>query len=135
MQQELADCLRERAAHGHTVFFSSHTLSEVEQLCDRVAIVRDGRIEADQTLQSLRSRARRAVTLSFANAEVASRLVAPDCLAVQNRNACQWECELVGSTTELVRWAAEQRLQDISIGQPDLESLFHKYYQTRKEAT
>ena len=52
MQVELAKCLRELAAVGHTVFFSSHTLSEVEALCDRVAIVRKGRIIADETLDS-----------------------------------------------------------------------------------
>ena len=135
MQQELADCLRELASRGHTVFFSSHTLSEVEQLCDRVAIVRDGRIVADETLQALRSRARRAVTLSFANTEVASQVAAPDFLTVQNRSSGQWECELVGSTQALVHWAAEQSLEDISIGQPDLESLFRKYYKTREETT
>src|SRR5262245_43541117 len=42
MQQVLHDLLRQLAAAGHTVFFSSHSLSEVEQLCDHVAIVRDG---------------------------------------------------------------------------------------------
>ena len=135
MQQELADCLRDLASRGHTVFFSSHTLSEVEELCDRIAIVRDGRIVADETLQSLRSRARRAVTIIFTNAEVAGRVEPPSFLMVQKRRAGQWHCDLVGSTQELVRWAAEQPLQDISIGQPDLESLFRKFYQTREEAT
>ena len=57
MQDELAGYLRELASDGHTIFFSSHTLSEVESLCDRVAIICRGHIVADETLQSLRVRA------------------------------------------------------------------------------
>ena len=52
MQDVLTDILRQCVAHGHTVFFSSHTLSEVEQLCDRIAIVRDGEIVADESLDT-----------------------------------------------------------------------------------
>jgi ABC-2 type transport system ATP-binding protein len=129
IRQELTACLRERAACGHTVFFSSHTLSEVEQLCDRVAIVRDGRIVADQTLQAMRRRARRSVTLEFADAASAGRIETPRFLAVTSRSDRRWSCELVGGTGELVRWAAQQPLEDIAIGPPDLESLFRRYYQ------
>jgi len=52
MQDEFRPMLREMAAAGHTVFFSSHTLGEVEQLCERVAIVREGVIVADEALAS-----------------------------------------------------------------------------------
>jgi ABC-2 type transport system ATP-binding protein len=135
MQQELARCLREAASQGRTVFFSSHTLSEVERLCDRACIVRAGRVVADETLRSLRSRARRAVTIIFADAEAATRVEPPEFLDVRHRSADKWDCELTGSAHELVRWAAEQPLRDISIGQPDLESLFHKFYQTPEAAT
>ena len=68
MQEELANTIRESVAVGHTVFFSSHTLSEVECLCDRVAIVREGRIIADERMQSLRAQARRGVELEFRGA-------------------------------------------------------------------
>ena len=57
MQEVLHDHLRHLAASGHTVFFSSHSLGEVEQLCDRVAIVRDGALVADESLAALRDRA------------------------------------------------------------------------------
>ncbi len=130
MRQELAACLRELVSNGHTVFFSSHTLSEVEQLCDRVAIVREGRIVADEALESLRSRASRAVTLVFENAETAGRIEPPDFLVLGERDADGWRCELKGSTPDLVRWAATQPIRDLTIGPPDLESLFHKFYQS-----
>ena len=125
----MADCLRELASRGHTVFFSSHTLSEVEQLCDRIAIVRKGCIIADETLERLRGRARRTVTLIFADRETADRVQLPNFLTLQRNDGRQWSCELEGPTPPLVHWAAQQPIEDISIGPPDLESLFRKYYQ------
>ena len=46
------------------------------------------------------------------------------------REGVRCHCELQGTTPELIRWAADQPLEDISIGPPDLERLFHSYYQT-----
>jgi ABC-2 type transport system ATP-binding protein len=133
MQKELADCLRELAAAGHTVFFSSHTLSEVEQLCDHVAIVREGRVVADESLASLRSRARRRVTLVFRDAEAAQGATPPSFLTVTERRGDCWQAEMTGDAQHLVRWLANQPLRDVSIGQPDLDSLFRQFYASREE--
>src|SRR6058998_117085 len=65
MQQVLHELLRQLAAAGHTVFFSSHSLGEVEQLCDRVAIVRDGELVADESLAALRDRAGHDLTIRW----------------------------------------------------------------------
>lgn len=133
MQLELAACLRELASEGHTVFFSSHTLSEVEQLCDRVAIVREGQIVADEAIESLRSRAPRAVMLVFENVEAATPIQPPDFLVVDEREADRWRCELKGPAPELIAWAASQPIRDLTISPPDLESLFHKLYQSQEQ--
>jgi ABC-2 type transport system ATP-binding protein len=134
MRQALAACLRELAADGHTVFFSSHTLSEVEQLCHRVAIVRQGRVVADETLASLRSRARRQVTLVFRDAEAARDLQPPPWLTLRERQADRWQCELVGTAEQLIGWLAGQPIRDVTIGPPDLESVFHEFYSTPEQA-
>jgi ABC-2 type transport system ATP-binding protein len=133
MRQELAVCLRDLAADGHTVFFSSHTLSEVEQLCDRVAIVRQGRVVADEALTSLRSRARREVTISFRDAEAASNIAAPPFLTLRERQGDRWQSELVGTAEQLVGWLASQPIRDVSIGPPDLERVFHEFYAAPEE--
>jgi ABC-2 type transport system ATP-binding protein len=135
MQEQLADCLRQMAREGHTVFFSSHTLSEVEQLCDRVAIVRAGRIVADETLQALRQRARRAVTLIFQDDAQVERIEPPDFLELCQRNGKLWNCELRGPAPDLIRWASGQPIEDVTIGRPDLESLFRKFYNAPPEAS
>jgi ABC-2 type transport system ATP-binding protein len=133
MQDELASYLRELATAGHTVFFSSHKLSEVESLCDRVAIVRQGQIIADQTLQSLRARARRTVELVFADSEMAARAELPSFLTHDRQEGRRCYYELEGPTPPLVRWAAQQPIEDISISQPDLETLFRKLYRAPME--
>lgn len=125
---ELYSCLREVAAQGTTVFFSSHTLSEVELLCERVAIVRAGRIVADEKLAELRRHARREVMVRFQTAEAAASAV-PDFLDVDHRHNLEWRGALVGTPTEFVCWAATQPLEDLSLSPPSLESLFHSYYQ------
>lgn len=134
MQIELTQQLRTMAAQGHTVFFSSHSLSEVENLCDRVAIVRKGSIVADEHLDALRKRAHRIVELVYRDQSETSADRLPEFLKLIRTEGPLCECQLLGSTPELVRWAAEQPLVDISIGPPDLESVFHQYYQTENDS-
>ncbi|MGI9457880.1 MAG: ABC transporter ATP-binding protein [Aeoliella sp.] len=128
MQQELASQLRDLAAAGCTIFFSSHTLSEVESLCDRVAIVRAGRIVANERLDVLRGRAQRTVELVFAEEQSARNIQLPSFLQTVRRDGRRLTCELKGSTPALIQWVSQQSIADISIGPPDLEHLFHKFY-------
>ncbi len=135
MQDELARILRERALAGTTVFFSSHTLSEVETLCDRVAIVRAGRVVADELVSSLRSRAQRTVTLLYADSSRAQQAQPPAFLRMLERTGRLLRCELHGPAKPLVEWAATQTLEDITIGPPDLESIFRSFYLDESEPT
>jgi len=128
MQDELARVLRERAQDGHTVVFSSHTLSEVESICDSVAIVRRGRVAAAETLDDLRSRARRRVTLTFHDEQAAARAEPPATLVVSEREGRHWSGELQGEAGVLREWLARQALEDFSISPPDLEALFRGFY-------
>ncbi len=135
MQNVLADVLRQRVAQGHTVFFSSHTLSEVERLCDRIAIVRDGEIVADESLDVLRQRARREVTLVFSDIALAQQTPVPSFLAVDSRIGRRWHGELTGPSSALIQWAAALPLTDVELGPPSLDSLFRTYYQLPQETT
>jgi ABC-2 type transport system ATP-binding protein len=134
MQDILMDLLRQRAAQGATVFFSSHTLSEVEQLCDRIAIVRDGEVVVDDSLDVLRRKARREVTLLFSTEETAQQVPVPEFLALDSRYGRRWHGELTGAPSVLIQWAAAQLLDDLEIGPPSLENLFRAYYREPEEA-
>ncbi|MHC5114589.1 MAG: ABC transporter ATP-binding protein [Planctomycetota bacterium] len=127
MRDALGEYLRERAASGTTVFFSSHTLSEVERLCDHVAIVRDGRLVADEPLEALRVRAGREVTIEFSDAGAAA-VEPPPFLAVERRAGAKWTGTLTGATPDLLDWLHGRAVRDLAIGPPDLESMFRRYY-------
>ncbi len=128
MQTKLHDHLRSLAARGHTVFFSSHTLSEVEALCDRVAIIREGRIVADEPLEALKARAGRRVTIHWRQLADVSELRPPPLLQIDRKEDSQWSGVLQGEVTELVDWLAGKPIDDLEIGHLDLEALFRIYY-------
>jgi len=128
MQQLLQDILRERAVQGHTIFFSSHTLGEVEQLCDRVAIVKEGELVADESLQTLRQRAGHDVMIQWQTDSQAHAIEPPPFLKVMQREGVTWHCTLDEPASRLVEFLAGKPVADLSISRPDLESLFKRFY-------
>lgn len=127
MQQALYDELRDATADGRTVLFSSHTLSEVEQLCDQVAIVRSGRIVEAGTTESLRKRALRRVVLKLRN-RLHKPFSTPEGLTVHAKNDGAITGTWAGPVDALIAWLATLQLDDVSISQPSLEDLFATYY-------
>jgi ABC-2 type transport system ATP-binding protein len=65
MQARLLEVLEDRARHGRTVFFSSHVLGEVDELCDRVAMVRNGKLLLVRDVDELRRARVRTVEVLF----------------------------------------------------------------------
>ena len=125
MQQTLYTHLRERAADGTTVFFSSHTLSEVEGLCDRVAILRAGKLVEDEQLAVLRSRARRRVMVRWSGRAADPP---PGLLEVEEKGNGVLRGWLTGEVPAFLAWAAAQPVADMTLSAPDLDHLFHQYY-------
>jgi ABC-2 type transport system ATP-binding protein len=128
MQHLLHNVLRELANKGHTVFFSSHSLSEVEELCDRVAIVREGALVANESLATLRQRAGHDVTIHWQSNSQARDLEPPPFLKLTLREDLVWQGVLEGPPQQLIDFLAGKPLVDLSIGRPDLESLFKRFY-------
>ena len=133
MQRVLHDLLRERAKAGHTVFFSSHSLGEVEQLCDRVAIVRDGELVANESLHALRDRAGHSVTIRWRDESHARAITPPSFLKLTRREGAVWQGTLDGPAHQLVDFLAGNPVEELGIGRPDLESLFGRFYQKHEE--
>jgi ABC-2 type transport system ATP-binding protein len=131
VQETLFAHLRRVVGAGRTVFFSSHTLSEVERLCDRVGILHDGRLVADETLATLRARARRLVTIRW-HGESAPAGDPPAFLEILEQGERHWRAALTGPVTEFVRWCADQPIADLVVEQPDLAALFQQYYAAEK---
>lgn len=118
--------LRSVARAGRTVLFSSHTLSEVEELCDEVAILRDGRLVEHGRIEDLRRRALRGVEITFGGAPPGD---VPAGLRVARREERWWKCAWRGEVEPLLAWLAQQAVRDVVIAPPDLEDLFLAYYE------
>ena len=121
--RELKDVVRE----GRTVLFSSHTLHEVEELCDEVVILREGRIVEFQKIEVLRQRALKRVEIKFANAASPPESM-PAQLQVVNRNYGQVQCTWSGDIDILLEWLRTTEVNDLTIERPDLNDLFITYY-------
>ncbi len=117
--------LRAVAAGGRTVLFSSHTLSEVEELCDQVAIVREGRLVECERVAALRARALRRVEVRLS---AGAAFEAPDGLTAVERHGSLVRGTWSGPLEPLLRWLSGAGVEDVTIAPPDLEDLFMAYY-------
>jgi ABC-2 type transport system ATP-binding protein len=129
VQQRFHALLAEVAAHGATVFLSSHTLSEVERVAERVAIVRDGRLVVVDTLENLRSVAVRRLEVEFAG-EPPDRAAL---LAVAGVGDVSWEAghaiiSYEGSVDPLIKALAAHDVRSVHSRDDDLERIFLGYY-------
>jgi ABC-2 type transport system ATP-binding protein len=110
------------------VFLSSHNLPEVERMCDRVGILREGRLAAVESVDDITGRALRHVRLRFASAAPAAefrRLVGVSGLVADGPELRFW---LAGEPTEVIRAAGRHRLLDAEIARPSLEEAFVAAY-------
>jgi ABC-2 type transport system ATP-binding protein len=128
VQDTFLQVLREARDQGRTVFLSSHILSEVERVCDRVAIVRGGRLAALETTESLLEKRRKRVTMQFDRpvaAEVFAKLPGVSEVEVEN-NAVR--LRLRDGIDAVVKEAARHTLLDMSVVHPSLDEIFMGYY-------
>ncbi len=128
MQDAVRQHLRLLNKSGHTIFFSSHTLSEVEALCDHVAVLREGRLVADEPLERLRVRAGHEVMIRWKQG-VEPPGLSPEFLRLHHKTESLWEGALGGPVEPLIRWLADKPVEDLAIGRPDLEALFRRFYE------
>ena len=130
VQQTFNELLFEARAEGRTVFLSSHIISEVERTCDRVAIIRDGRIVRLDTVDALRDLAAHEVELRFAEpVDPAPYAAVPGVsnLVVEGRTI---RMLVSGPVAPVVRLAAQADLIDFVSREPSLEEVFLAEYGT-----
>ena len=126
MQQSFYGILGDLRAEGRTIFFSSHVLSEVERVCDRVAIIRHGRLMAVHEVRELLAHRRRKVSIRWRGA-------APDAgtlpgLVDVTIDGDRLFGTLQGDVSEFVRAVASPSLEDLTIEPASLEEAFLEYY-------
>ncbi|HEY7562937.1 MAG TPA: ABC transporter ATP-binding protein [Gaiellaceae bacterium] len=128
VQQEFYRLVRERTAAGGTVLLSSHVLSEVEHVADRVAIVREGRLVVVEDVAGLKARAVRRLVVHFAAPVAAEPLASLPGVRSVEADGTGLRFEVEGSLDTLVKAIAAHEVVDIVSHEPDLEEIFLSYY-------
>lgn len=132
MEAVFRECVAEERANGRTILLSSHILAEVEALCDRVNIIRAGRIVEAGSLSELRHLTRISVTAEVGRpaAGVASLPGVHGLTTAGDRVRCEVDSEHIG---DVVTYLGRLGLRDITTQPPTLEELFIRHYRTEAD--
>jgi ABC-2 type transport system ATP-binding protein len=126
MQRAFYGILEDLRARGRTIFISSHVLSEVERVCDRVAIIRQGRLATLQDVGALLARRKRHVEMRLAGPPPALDGV-PGVSGVALSDGLL-TCQLEGDVRQFLRAIANAPITDLTIEPAHLEEAFLEFY-------
>jgi ABC-2 type transport system ATP-binding protein len=128
MVQAFRDALHALKSRGTTtVLLSSHVLAEVESTCDRIGLVRGGRMVAIETIEALRRRAARVVTVEF-SADVSAAMPVLGGVALRDRSPRRWTLEVAAPLGPLLQAIAPLPVHDVQIEPFRLEDFIAGFY-------
>ncbi|HXF35870.1 MAG TPA: ABC transporter ATP-binding protein [Actinomycetota bacterium] len=134
MQEEFQRLVAEARAEGRTVFLSSHILREVERTCDRVGIIREGRLVAVEDIGDLRARELRVLDLRFARPVPASAFLGLPGIQEVEAQGDGIRLTVAGPLDAAVKAAARYEVVDLTSHEPALEEIFLRFYGGRDGA-
>ena len=126
-QDRLHRFIQEEAAAGTTLFFSSHILSEVQRVCDRVGIIREGELVALEEIEALLERSGKKVRVHFDEIVEERAFVTDEMIDVEFVDGSV-QFTYTGEARPLLEHLVQYPVQDIEIGDPQLEDIFKHYY-------
>ena len=127
VQQTVMEFVREVKADGRTIFFSSHILPEVQAVCDRVGIIREGRLVTTQRVEELITQQINRLKLTFATLP-ADGVFNIDGVSELQRSEQMITLGVRDNLPEVLAAAAEHNIQDIETINVSLEEIFLTYY-------
>jgi ABC-2 type transport system ATP-binding protein len=137
LQRVFNDFLLEEQARGKTIFMSSHIMSDVEKVCQRVAVIRSGELITLEAVEALREKSGQQVTVEFADAAAISaeeleRI--PGVSAVRETNGI-YHFNISGSMDRLIKALSQYEVVRLTSQEAPLEEVFLKFYQEPAQAT
>ena len=127
VQRTVLEMVRETRADGRTVFFSSHVLSEVEAVCDRVGIIRDGLLIATQRVEELFAQRMNRLTLIFDGPPPIESFEIPGVTPIETTKQ-SISLEVRENLSGVLAAAAQANVRDIETHNVSLEEIFLTYY-------
>ncbi|GAB4525358.1 MAG: ABC transporter ATP-binding protein [Anaerolineae bacterium] len=130
MQKVFHELMLETRQEGRTVFLSSHILTEVEQICDRVGIIRQGQLQAIETVQSLTASTFRWLTLKVNGAPQANGFAQLEGISEICAANGSLRMKITGEAdmNAVLRQATQYDVQDLQLEKPTLEEIFLAFY-------
>ena len=128
MQEQFHEVVAEQRDRGVTVFLSSHMLDEVERLCDRVGIIREGRLIDVEPVPALTRRSYRLVTVEFAEPVNAAEFEHLPGVSDLSADGTRVTFRAAGALDPVVKAIARHPVRDLELAHPSLEEIFLTYY-------
>ena len=134
-QQEFYQMVAEVHAEGRTVFLSSHILPEIEQTCDRVAIIREGHLVKIDHVSALKDIHQHDVEISFAGPASVEwfKNVAGVAKVAQGADEHILHLNVQGELTEIIQIASQHGATNIVTREPSLEEVFLRFYEPQQQ--
>ncbi len=127
LQNKIYSLLRDYRDNGGTVFMSSHNLPEVEQVCDHVAIIRDGKLVENASLNKLRALHTHLVNVAFEKPAKREMFKLAN-VAIEHYSAQTASFKVKGDINPLMQALAQAQIKDVSITHASLEDVFMEFY-------
>jgi len=128
LQNEVYELIEEQVKKGATVFMSSHNLNEVERVCSRVGIIKNGKMVAEESILKLKDKKLYDIKVCFENKVDLAELkkngleiaqVLPNCLILKAK----------GDINPLIQKLSQYKLRDLNIERANLEDIFMEFYE------
>ena len=132
MQQVVLELVQETKRDGRTVFFSSHNLPEVQAVCDRVGIIREGQLVRTDTVETLTKQQFKRLQIRFRESPPANAF-AFDGITVKGRDGHVLTLEVRSGMDKLMEAAAPYGIEDIETLPVALEEIFLAFYDVQRE--
>ena len=129
LQNEFYDLVREEQERGVTCFFSSHILSEVRRICDRVAIIRDGGLVALEDIDALLNKSGKLVEFALEEAPSTEALRFPGVAEIAADGDGRYTLVLAGGYDALIDRLGDYTVTDLSVREASLEDVFMHFYE------
>jgi ABC-2 type transport system ATP-binding protein len=128
MQSRFFELLREENKKGLTIFFSSHILNDVQSLCKRVAIIKEGKIIKVEDIEALRKKQLKKISVDFTEKTLAGELMINGIEEISTITDNQISFMYSGAINELVANLAKRKMNNLIIEEPTLDEIFMHYY-------
>lgn len=127
MQNRFVELIREERRRGKTILMSSHMFEEVERTCDRVGIIRQGRLVAVDEVEALKKAKRRRYTVTLAD-EAEAAAFAAEGLRVAGREGCRVTVEVQTDLQAFIAAMGRHRVSGLEAASQSLEDVFLQFY-------